>query len=277
MKFKMKKISLLLLLIIVSCNKTEKKLEQNLEFFNLNGKINSVQITTYGADLKFGEPQKNNEIFNQEILKFNSNGLLISKIGEFENFEYKYDESNNLIFTSEKNKEGKINVISNKKYNEKNELIEDNIVQYGEKLIKKYEYEKNKIIISSYDANGKTSGAKQIREISDNGNISKVSNYNKSGDLISEIEFKYDKNGNETQALINKEFYPEGMPLDIEINKYDETNKIISTITNNENGVLLQEVKYKYEYDDKKNWIKMIYYENDKVISITERKITYED
>ena len=80
----MKKISLLLLLIIVSCNKTEKKLEQNLEFFNLNGKINSVQITTYGADLKFGEPQKNNEIFNQEILKFNSNGLLISKIGEFE-------------------------------------------------------------------------------------------------------------------------------------------------------------------------------------------------
>ncbi len=61
------------------------------------------------------------------------------------------------------------------------------------------------------------------------------------------------------------------------INKYDETNKIISTITNDENGVLLQEVKYSYEYDENNNWIKMIYYEDEKVVSITERKIIYED
>ena len=89
MKFKMKKISLLLLLIIVSCNKTEKKSEQNLEFFNLNGKINSVQITTYGADLKFGEPQKNNEIFNckssaKSVLIQTKTKRVFSKIINFE-------------------------------------------------------------------------------------------------------------------------------------------------------------------------------------------------
>ncbi len=181
-----------------------------------------------------------------------------------------------MIFSAEKNKEGKTNITRNNKYNENNQLIEENIVQYGEKLIKKYTYEKNKIIIISYDANGKTSGAKQIREVADNGNITKVSNYN-SGDLISEIAFKYDKNGNETQALINKEFFLKGVPLNEVINKYDETNKIISTITNDENGVLLQEVKYTYEYDENNNWIKMIYYEDEKVVSITERKIIYED
>ena len=273
----MRKITLLLLLIIVSCNKKEQKSEQNLDFFNLKGKIQTVQIKTYEADLKFGEPQKNNNIFNQEILKFNTDGLLISKNAEFENFEYKYDNSNNLIFSAEKNKEGKTNITRNNKYNENNQLIEENIVQYGEKLIKKYTYEKNKIIIISYDANGKTSGAKQIREVADNGNITKVSNYNNSGDLISEIAFKYDKNGNETQALINKEFFLKGVPLNEVINKYDETNKIISTITNDENGVLLQEVKYSYEYDENNNWIKMIYYEDEKVVSITERKIIYED
>ncbi|MBY0486430.1 MAG: hypothetical protein K2P85_04480, partial [Flavobacteriaceae bacterium] len=106
----MRKITLLLLLIIVSCNKKEQKSEQNLDFFNLKGKIKTVQITTYEADLKFGEPQKNNNIFNQEILKFNTDGLLISKNAEFENFEYKYDNSNNLIFSAEKNKEGKTNI-----------------------------------------------------------------------------------------------------------------------------------------------------------------------
>lgn len=273
----MKKITLLLLLIIVSCNKKAEKSEQNLDFFNLKGKIKTVQITTYGADLKFGEPQKNDNIFNQEILKFNSEGLLISKNAEFENFEYKYDNSNNLIFTSEKNKEGKINTTNNKKYNENNQLVEEKIVQYGEILIKKYNYEKNKITVISYDANGKTSGAKQIREISENGSVSKVSNYNNSGDLTAEIKFKYDKNGNETQALINHEFFMKGMPINEVINKYDDNNKIVSTITNDENGVLLQEVKYSYEYDENKNWIKMIYYEDEKVVSITERKIIYED
>ena len=75
----------------------------------------------------------------------------------------------------------------------------------------------------------------------------------------------------------NKEFFLKGVPLNEVINKYDETNKIISTITNDENGVLLQEVKYSYEYDENNNWIKMIYYEDEKVVSITERKIIYED
>jgi hypothetical protein len=271
----MNKISLLLLLFIVSCNKTDQKTDQNLQLFNLNGKINSVQVTTYGVDIRFGEPQKNNNIFNEEILKFNSKGFLISKNGEFENFEYKYDNSNNLIVSIKKSKEGQINIISKNKFNENSQIIEENIVEYGESLIKKYKYEKNKIIISFFDADGKASGGKHIRELSENQNITKVSNYNAKGNLIGEIQFKYDKNGNETEAIFNKEFYSKNMPLIEIINKYDETNKIVGSTTKDENGFLQMESKYSYEYDDKENWIKMIYSEDDKIISITERKISY--
>ena len=127
----MKKLILLLFIpLVFACSSDDKK--NNLDGFNLNGKVKSLKETRYSAVEKFGEPVKRNielqmeylfdnngnsietnqysiegELLKKTKFEFDNDGLITisneyNELGDLERqYEHKYDDKGNRIVASE--------------------------------------------------------------------------------------------------------------------------------------------------------------------------------
>ena len=255
----MKKLILLLFIPLVFGCDIVKKLEDkknDLDQLKLNGKVKSLKTTSYSAVEKFGEPVKdefesqieyifNKDGFIKETDVFNENDELIEK------WKRKYDDDGNNIESNRYNKDGELEEKWKYKYDDDGNIIESNRYNKDGELKDKWKYkyddDGNMIEGNWYYEDGELV-KKWTNKFDDDGNIIEADDYDKDGELIYEWKYKYDDNGNE-----------------IEANRYNE-------------GQLVGWVKYKYEnFDNNKNWLKKIAYEEERIAEITEREIEYYD
>ena len=121
----MKKLLLLLLFIpLVSCDK-----KNTLSELNLNGKVESIVISSYEAEEKFGDIEKGElqSIYEEE---FNDDGNIVERNWYDEEEEltfkwkFKYDDDGNMIEQKQYDKEGELTSKSKFKYDDDGKIVE---------------------------------------------------------------------------------------------------------------------------------------------------------
>ncbi|HNW98398.1 MAG TPA: GYF domain-containing protein [Bacteroidales bacterium] len=308
LKYKITIISVFCLILLASAffvfNKNNKKVNKkekhtslnDLEDYDLNGKVKSLKISSYAANGNFNECQKNDMIYS-DLLIFNKQGNIVEKYeynrdgslfdkyiykyntqGKkteenrydsndilFNTIKYKYDINNNLIEEVEnehlKNKNSVDITLRDFRHNSKNYII--NYSSFYSKDTYKYDNKNNRIEERSY-----TSDTATITLITykydENGNEIEY-NYNSSLGS-NKVTFKYDDNGNKIEASFNNDVIRDG--------KYKYTYKY------DDNGNEIEECEFKlngsfsskrtFEYDDNGNKIEEIKYNADGSISTKE-------
>lgn len=170
-------------------------------------------------------------------------------------------------------------------YHSKNILASETLYKYNNKGYLTEEEHHN------YDAFFPFS-SKHIPKYDDKGNLIEKDNYDSDGKLTSKTKYKYDDKGNEIERNIYK---PNGSLDSKWTFKYDDRGNTIEENIYNSNGSLNSKITYryndkniieeaynwtsketyKYECDDKGNWIKRISYTNNQPNIITKRTIEY--
>ena len=104
------------------------------------------------------------------------------------------------------------------------------------------------------------------------GNLTEIISCNANGELCRRNKYQYDENRNLTQET----FYNEDGEIDAKDKyQYDENGNIAEQTSYHSDGKIDSKTKRQYEYDNLKNWIVKIDYEDDKIIRISEREIEY--
>lgn len=246
----MKKLILVLLATfsLIACI-TDKK--NDLQKFNLQGNVKS--ITEVEDDIKKDSVIHTSEAYPQYItlLKFNEKGNLT---------KMSFYHSKNILASE-----------TLYKYNDKGYLIEEEHHNYdfffpvSSKHIPKYDDKGNLIEKDNYDSDGKLT-SKTKYKYDGKGNEIERNIYKPDGSLDSKWTFKYDNKGN----TIEENVYNSNGSLNSKITyRYNDKN-IIEEAYNGRN-----KETYKYEHDDKGNWIKRISYVNNQPNIITKRTIEY--
>lgn len=255
----MKKINYIVLILIftISCSKNNEKLN-DIEKLNLKENIKSIVIKEFDALEKFGEiVEGNSQGMENTIIKFNENGYIV-------------ELQNCILF--ERNFYNSLQLQSFWK----------SIYIYDDLILK----EKN-----NYDSNGDL--YQKWKYVTDNnGNITKEIGYNKFGKETYRYVNKYDKLNNLIESI---RYYPNSTKQDKIQFESNENKKTTNDSDENltkiklddgtfhiyKKGLLIQfnntvnDYTYKYFFDDNKNWVKRIEFENNKPIKITKRKIEY--
>ena len=235
--------------LLTSCSSKKNDLEK----YNLKGKVWKVNEITYEGVEKFGKYQiEDKNYYGHQSYIFNEDGNLI-ELRQFDrNKKIKsvskntYDKSGNCIeiTTYEDNKivEKRLNQIENDK------IVEAQVFDKNGKLSFKYEYNYSGVDISG----------------------GKVFNSDGSLDMTFQNEF--------SGGLLNKQIIKDSLE-EITSVRYFERNK--------EGDIVNQKVKYpkdtteytysfQYDYDEKGNWFKKYQFnEEDKINSILVRNIIY--
>ncbi len=239
----------------------------------------------------------------KEILYSKSRGYsyLLGKVADSEEkriYEYKYNDNNYLI---EKGIDDWSNTIWKYIYDAKQNLITEEYWQ-NEKLSSKkilaYDELGNEIEMSEYDREGDLK-YKRILEnsIKDGIKYEKSITYDPDGEVKWGYNHEYDSNGNmiksyETHSnyrttdvmeysanneLLKKTVYfSSNKPMYVVMYSYDDSGNIIKETkvdysTRNDD----YEKTYKYEFDEKKNWIKKIEYSKVHPVKVVLREIKY--
>lgn len=289
-----------LCILFLSCNNSSEE-KNDLEKYNLNGRVKSITGNEYYAVEKFGEILKGEKkITNEYFIKenkptiFNEKGYVTEGHDNIRQTRYKYNEDNQVI--EEDGYESGVKYLY--KYNDKGFKVEFNNYYKG-KLVQKIKFicdaEGNEIEKNSFEADGKlTYKEKNIfkdRKIIDskqydadgvlkysinykydsNGNMTEFVFYDSFGKIDSKQNYKYDNKGNMTELV----FYDSSGKIDSKKNyKYDENNQVTEEISYEGEG----QIKSKYIYkklDSNKNWTERIEFRDDKPLYIFERVIEY--
>lgn len=258
--------------------------KNDLQELNLFGKVKSISENSTYATERFGriekDPNKKSNhsldygsyiVFNEhgyktEEYRYKSTGELSSK-----NL-YKYNDKGDLSEVLEYSGSGDLNVNMTFNYNEmghKSETIarnNDGVLRW--RALHKYDADGILLEEYYYFSNGKLSD-KFIYKYNEGKKVQQWV-YDDRDSLVSKMLVKQFRNDLPSEVY----FYNRYSGGAIEKYKYDEYgNKIekINFYDNRINGKL----RFTFEYDDQKNWTKMIKYENDILLSITERDIEY--
>ena len=253
------------------------------------------------TETEFVFDKKGNNI--KEILYSKSEGYsyLLGKVAYSEEkriYEYKYDDYNNLI---EKRIDDRSNTIWKYTYDVQQNLITEEYWK-NEKLSSKkiltYDEFGNEIEMSEYDSEGDLK-YKEIIEysIKDGIKYEKSKTYGSDGELKWGYNFEYDSNGNMIKSYGTNTSYGT-----IDIMEYSTNNELLKKtvnystnnpmyvimITYDDFGNINKETKvdystqnddyektYKYEFDEKKNWIKKIEYSKVNPVKVVLREIKY--
>ncbi|MFJ1427832.1 hypothetical protein ACILD6_04405 [Capnocytophaga canimorsus] len=293
----MKKIILLVLtaVSITNCNSSVEK-KNDLQKVELKGKVKSVRTAGYTVVEKFGEIRKGKItdlddfinfgsffdsfnlidglcVYNEkgdiiEINRYNSDGSLNWK------GVYKYDNKGNKIEENGYNSDGSFVSKMIYKYDDKDNLIEENWSDSSGNIYDgptyKYDDKGNQIEKNHYHSDGSFEG-KQIYKYDDKGNQIELNNYNYDGDFVGKITCKYDDKGNKVEA----EMHNDWNGFIRLIFKYDDKNNVVEMNMYDSKEGSEDKITFKYEFDTKGNWVKLINYENDKPELIIEREIEY--
>jgi len=244
-------------LLIFSCNQNGsvetvslKNTNNDLEKFNLNGRVKSLRETKFLAINNFSiveHGEKKKHLYNQEIL-FNLDGNKIEKNdyltdGTLANRTMYLYQDNKLVEYNNYDPEG---------------------VPFG---IGKYEYDQDgnlkRLIDNTND--GRTNWTKTFR-FDDHGNVIEMEKF-KTEDAIERKEiYNYDGNNN----IIESDFYKKDKLIAKNNHKYDADGNIIELNYSDSNVYT-----FKYSYDYKGNWVKKIVFIDGNPSGILLREIEY--
>ena len=247
----MKKVIPIVLLFIsiasiISCTNNDRKTDTQL--LKLNDKVKYLEVCTYKAVEKGGKVEKGN-LIAYKFIEYNEDGYMVSYIDNTLKSTFKYDSKGNKIELNRFNRNSELEYKTKFKTDSIGNIIEENLYKANKELESKtiYRYDSigNKIEVNSFNKGGvleyKITYLYDTKE-----NITEENKYNSTGVLEYKTKYLYD----------SKE------------NKIEENNYI--------NGLLAKKTTYKYEFDQNSNWKKRTAYDkNNKVESITERKIFY--
>ncbi len=250
----MKKLILLSAFLIFACssdegkrnspNRLNLKIKKNsLDKQNINGRVHYIKETGYSAVEKSGEPEWDEFMWGYTIY---------------------YDKDGFETEWQKENAKGEIVGLTKFEYDEDGNLSE------GIDFNTESEY---------FEVNGIFKAIGHFRFSSDNnGNVTERYYYNNNGQIQNRISYKYDANGNKIEQIFyssSGDGSDEKLLLTTNF-KYGRDGRVAELKSYDDNQELNQTAKFKYyEFDNKKNWQKKIYYEDGKAIQIIDRKIIY--
>ena len=254
---------------IIQTTRTDFSFDHSLTKCDEKG--NTIESNSYDIDgnlysqciFKYDNIGNNNEM----NIYININSVLSLQEKEF----YKYDQN---IYNSDGLKERAIF-----KYDQKGNVIERNSYNSDGNLIFKFTYKYddigNQIEENHYSPDGSLTD-KSIYIYDDKNNKIELNNYaDVNSGITYKVTYKYNEKGNlieentiytdNTFSFLNRK----------ETYKYDDRGSVIEQTSYKEDGSVTSDT-YKYEYDNKSNWIKKTQFKNGIVpIYITIRDITY--
>lgn len=212
----------------------------------------------------------------------------VGKIGTTEKYLYEYFDKADI------NKIGEDSKDTSSRYDEKGNLVKENIYDFNGKLSSKMTYK--------YDAKGNrieaifhnpddSQGDYSTFKYDDLGNLIESNNYRPDGSLMGRQTYTFDHNGfliEETSAFFSQSNNFGKNDLSKYTYQYDEKGNMVEkrwymSIISIQNGIIVHKSPekltsifiIKYEYDSIGNWIKKSEFEDGKLISISEREIDY--
>lgn len=279
MKFKFLLFALLVM-AICSCTQTS---QTDLSKHNISGNIYSVSYKEYEANIVDGSIVPGEQMRNSTTIYFDQDGMVLesnthNRIG--------YLMNKSIYSYSEDLKIDKISAVTFR-----NGSIQDTYEA-------KYSYKDNELDIIREYRNEELLMLK--KHIYTDGNLSKVSSYDKNDELIDYTEYKSFTDNNPTEIVYvnnveektTKIKYNNGLWVEMVITTPQDYSKI--SVERDKNGLPVKSSQcaftvgeeyvfspyylgYKYEYDQNGNWIRRITTDitTDTPISITERNIEY--
>jgi hypothetical protein len=191
-------------------------------------------------------------------------------------YGYIYDSLGNITEVYEKMPPSDTGFVikSDFKYDSSNKNIEEDDYDFNlgppRKSIFKYDSDGN-LISNEYYEKGDKLCEKTLFQYN-KGKMSKVIYYYPINTLNYILTFRHDKGGN---LIGNTDYFNHKKRSNVNITKYDLQGDMIELNQYNVKGTMVgTSLKYKYAYDKMGNWIKEIYYENNKP-KISERIIKY--
>jgi len=280
-------------LILISCSHGKHK-KNDLEVLHYNGKVKVITYKVYRAITDSGKVRKAN-IVSKLLTRCDSAGYFVEQtyFKPNDKLTYQvlriYDAGNNLML------EKRVQQIA--EYLSPGDTKPDSLSIMRDTFAYKMDDNGNKTEIKVKE-NGKT-WYRDVNQFDANGNVLETKEYYP-WDTLNKIEtYKYDSKGNMVEknwlhpdsTLIYKYSYTfddkgnitgiktlkaDGSASTNEVIKYDDKgNKTADSCAKND-GTLIYNSRFDFTaFDDKGNWIKEIYYSNNKPETITERVVEY--
>jgi len=299
-----------LILICSSGNKQKNDLEKE----NLKGNVKSLREASFNAVDNFSEITKGDrggagwfgpyEYYN----KYNNKGFLTESVAKYFDGDSlilqevcKYDDKGHEIEQYHSNSDGESGKETSK-YDDIGNIIELNRYYPVDSLEASWKYtykfdDKGNIIEENTYTNGSAEGRLVTYKYDEKDNLIEAKVYTTDSILHWKTTFKYDDKGNKIEknmysydgSLSGKEIYKyddrghrietsnsyqDGILHWKNTYKYDDNDNLIEETYLSDNGSSSQKI-YKYEYDEKNNWIRQIQFRNDIPQYIIEREIAY--
>jgi hypothetical protein len=292
--------TILVLLVAVSVYSQQSDWKK----LDLKDKVKSVEIISYVAGEKFGKISKMG-ILEGEQYQFNENGLVTQKkrYGKqglpIDQVTYKYDTLSNLIEQNIFDKKGILQRKILREYNQFNKntfesvygpdgtLINRSILQYKDGIIpqkiltfdkkgrqinlKEYIYNKKTEAKSITTTNPKSKIIERAEKYDNRKNLTNLYEFDVEGNLKSYIRYKYDENNN----LIESSYYLDDVLLVKRTLKYNNLGFLVEVSALYPEKDKKDIITYKYDFDEKSNWIEQVEYVNSIPVRVKERKIVY--
>lgn len=272
------------MLLLFSCSSNYKS-KNDLNLYELKGKVNHVSLYHYNAYEKEGEiirGEKNTEGEEDQTLTFNKNGY-ITQI-------YYYGQNDSLDTKLVREFNNKNNCIKEIKYNSDDLVIGEWHMTYDDRdrqIIKSRLINDEKLFnyaFLHYDEKDRLISRKDFLYLDSDIYDSLVWTYDKKHRQVTEERY-----GLYGKKSLTKLIYKGKSELADSLYIYDRFDDLSSIIWANYNkkgamieasqfgpdSVLVANIKIEYEYDKNGSWIKKTQYFNQEVKTIIERKILY--
>jgi hypothetical protein len=301
-------------LLLFSCTHEKKKVKNDLVTMNLKGEVKSITSYSYKAIENSGKVEKDS-LKGAGVEIYNSSGFLVLDSSIMKNRNgFKliqiFDEHNNRL-ERKLYKYGKLKAKTIKKYDEKNNVIEENTLAspsdklYPDSLAKtgntySYKYDTINEILEAvatqdgkpwyraeyeYDTKGNLIKRKMYYawdkglsdffrvKYDDKGNQLEKDDFNADSILVFRFIDKYDDKGNLIQEIARRK----GDTLEFdEVKTYDDKGNLIRNIDYHKDSVVHWDWRYEYrKFDATGNWTEQVFYNKGKPETITERTIEY--
>lgn len=272
---------LIIVLLVTSCDRVNKEEKNDMDIFNLEGKVKILNETSWKVSQVKGIITKGERATMLYSYSFNpkgnltENGTFWVNGNLFEKETFDYDKNGRNIKKCRYDSSGNLTTKWICNYDNDGNLMEDTLFWNTKQFISRnlYKYEKSKKIEEKY--------------ISATGEVIRITLY------------KYDKNGNQIESITiypkeNKErktlfkYNSQGKPIEenrYNVNgalkikltlKYDNLNNLIEKYCQALDGSFNSKSTFLYSnFDSHNNWLKCITKRNNIPIRITERVIEY--
>lgn len=255
-----------------------------LNAFNTDGSLDVKETYTYddkGKLVEFNSYPSDSSLLYKNMYSYDDMGNMIAfncchsnKSMDY-TFSFKYDEKGNHVESNKFNSDGKLEEKATYTYDGKGNKIEasyylDSSLYFRETYA--YDNKGNIIELNSYYSDSSLE-FRETYTYDDKGNKIELNKYNSNNSLESRETYKYDEKGN----LTEKYMFRLKTTFNTGENDADSKEKKNENQYNgiNDDGNLEMAFTYKYDYDEKGNWIKKTYFKNQIPIHMYEREYEY--